>query len=63
MTPKHTEPPLSTRAALILFLAVASGSVAGILTYLAGHEWERALLFGLISSGGAFKVFNDAIGP
>lgn len=48
----------STRTALILLLAAASGATAGVLTFLAGNNVATAVLTGLASAAAASAYFH-----
>src|SRR2546421_11598502 len=52
---------LSLRAALLITLALISGGVAGILTYLAARPIAGAVLAGLMVTGGAVITFDKLI--
>ncbi|AEW99296.1 hypothetical protein [Streptantibioticus cattleyicolor] len=52
---------LSTRAALVLSLAVAAGVGAGVLAALAGDGAARCVLCGLAAVGPAVPFFNTLV--
>ncbi|MFF4406708.1 hypothetical protein ACFY2W_01530 [Streptomyces sp. NPDC001262] len=54
---------LSTRATLVLLLAVLAGAAAGLLSALAGDGTARCALCGLAAAGGALPVINQVITP
>lgn len=57
-------PPLLTvRAALIFFLAAATGAAAGGLTFLGLRSLPHAALVGSGAFAGAVVFFNKIIGP
>uniref|UniRef100_UPI003F49A7E8 hypothetical protein n=1 Tax=Amycolatopsis sp. CA-082387 TaxID=3239918 RepID=UPI003F49A7E8 len=59
MTKKPTPPPLLTlRGAVLLLLAFVVGSIAGGLTFLAGHNVPAAILAGLTAASGTLVLLN-----
>lgn len=54
---------LSTRATLVLLLAVLAGAAVGLLSALAGEGTARCVLCGFAAAGGALPVANQAIAP
>lgn len=55
-------PLLTVRAAVILLLALLTGTIAGVLAYLANHSAPGAVLTGGGAAGGAILLFNTMIG-
>ncbi len=62
MTPPRTGPLLTTRAALVLLLAVLSGLAAICLTILSGGSLPTAVLAGGAATGGGLALFHSLIG-
>ncbi|MGW1194665.1 hypothetical protein ACWD4B_02210 [Streptomyces sp. NPDC002536] len=54
---------LSTRATLVLLLAVLAGAAVGLLSALAGDGAARCALCGFAAAGGALPVINRVIAP
>lgn len=55
-------PLLTVRAAVILLLALLTGTIAGVLACLAGHSAPGAVLTGGGAAGGAILPFNTVTG-
>jgi hypothetical protein len=53
---------LTVRAAVILLLALLTGTAAGVLAFLAYHSAPGAILTGGSAAGGAILLFNTVIG-
>lgn len=49
------------RTALILLLAVLTGTGAGVLTYLGGQPWPTAVLTGVGATAAAVTFFDRVI--
>lgn len=62
-SPSPTSPPplLTVRSALILFLALVAGAVAGGLTRLGGNSWPEAVLAGGAAAAAALALFQSLI--
>lgn len=58
---RQPRPLLTIRAALVLLLAVFSGLVAGVLTYLQTSALPNALLTGLAAAAAATVFFDNVI--
>lgn len=56
------ERPLTTRSALILLLAVLSGTCVGVLLAVGGKSVPEAVVAGLFAVGGSATAFNALIG-
>ncbi|WP_405976517.1 hypothetical protein OG496_55130 [Streptomyces sp. NBC_00988] len=54
-------PLLTTRAALVLLLAMLSGGAATALSWTAGEGLSRSVLAGLAAAGLAVSFFNRLI--
>lgn len=52
---------LDLRTAVILLAAVFVGETAGLLTYIADHQWSLAVLAGGGSAAGAALFFDRLI--
>lgn len=66
MAKKQSNEPdhlLTTRAALVLGLAVAIAIGVGILTYLGKHQASEAILAGLAAMAVAIPLLLTLIGP
>jgi hypothetical protein len=62
VTSQPPGPLLSTRAALLMLLAVLAGLSAGALTFLSGRSVPSAVLAGCGAAGAALLFFNKVIG-
>jgi len=61
MSPSPTKPILTTRAAVVLLLAVVAGLMAGALSYLADGSLPSAVLMGGGATGGALLLFHKIV--
>ena len=62
MTSPDPGPLLSSRAALLILLAVLAGLAAAALTMLSGAPWTHAVLVGCTAGAGSLMFFNRVIG-
>lgn len=57
----HSQPPFSTRTAVLLIIAALAGVTVGGLTFQAGKPVAAAILAGLVAAGSALLGANALI--